>query len=69
MKLCDALAPDRMELNLSGSERNPVIEEMIALISRSIPLSDPDGLLRSILDQEAIKSSGVDRGVAIPHAR
>ncbi len=69
MKLSDALAPDRIELNLSSTERNRVIEEMIALMNRSMTLPDPDALLQRILDQEAIKTSGVDRGVAIPHAR
>lgn len=69
MKLCDALAPDRIELNLSHTEKVSAIEEMIALTGRSIPLSDPDTLLRLILDQEAISTSGVDQGVAIPHAR
>ncbi len=69
MKLSNALAPDRIELNLSSTVRNRVIKEMIALMNRSMTLSDPDALFRRILDQEAIKTSGVDRGVAIPHAR
>ncbi len=69
MKLSNALAPDRIELNLSSTVRNEVIKEMIALMNRSMTLSDPDVLFRRILDQEAIKTSGVDRGVAIPHAR
>lgn len=68
MKLSDALTPDRIELNLSSTEKVPAIEEMIALVSRSTDLSDPGAVLRRILDREAVLSTGVDRGVAIPHA-
>ena len=69
MKLCDALAKDRIELNLSGPDRDGAIREMIALIRQSVNLPDPDALLNLILEQEAIKTSGVDQDVAIPHAR
>ncbi|MCZ6631846.1 MAG: hypothetical protein O7G87_00445 [bacterium] len=43
MKLCDALAPDRIELHLSHTEKVSVLEEMIALMGRSIPLSHLKG--------------------------
>lgn len=69
MKLFDALANDRIELNLTHSDRDGAVREMIATIGRSVNLPDPVALLGLILDQEAIKTSGVDQHVAIPHAR
>ncbi len=69
MKLCDALAGDRIRLNLTSPGRDGAIREMIELIGRSVRLPDPDALLGLILEQEAIKTSGVDQHVAIPHAR
>ena len=69
MKLCDALAPDRIELNLASPDRDGAIREMIETMGRSVNLPDPEALLGLILEQEAIKTSGVDQDVAIPHAR
>ena len=69
MKLSDALTPDRIERNLSSTEKIPAIREMVALMGRSISFSDPDAVVQHVLDREAIQSTGVDRGVAIPHAQ
>lgn len=69
MKLSDALSGDRIELNLTSPGRDGAIREMIELIGRSVRLPDPGALLGLILEQEAIKTSGVDQHVAIPHAR
>ena len=69
MKLSDALAPDRIELSLSSTEKALAIEEMIALVARSIDLANPDIVLRCVMDREAIHSTGVGLGVAIPHAQ
>ena len=69
MKLSDALATDRIELNLKSTEKLEAIEEMVSLITRSVTVGDPKDLIKRILDQEAIKSTGVEKGVAIPHAR
>jgi PTS system nitrogen regulatory IIA component len=69
MKLSDALAADRIELNLKSTKKLEAIEEMVSLITRSVTIVDPKDLIKRILDQEAIKSTGVEKGVAIPHAR
>ncbi|MDE3001153.1 MAG: PTS sugar transporter subunit IIA [Gemmatimonadota bacterium] len=69
MKLCDALTRDRIELNLNSPDRDGAIRELIEMIGRSVRLPDPDALLGLILEQEAIKTTGVDQHVAIPHAR
>lgn len=69
MKLCEALASDRIALNLTSPDRDGAIRELIEMIGRSVHLPDPDALLGLILEQEAVKTSGVDQHVAIPHAR
>ena len=69
MKLCDALAIDRIELSLTSSDRDGAIRELIEMIGRSVQLPDPGALIGLILEQEAVKTSGVDQHVAIPHAR
>ena len=69
MKLSNTLAPDRIELDLSSTDKISAIEEMIALIGRSLDLSNYDALLQGVLERESVQSTGVDRGVAIPHTQ
>jgi len=69
MKLSDALAADRIELNLSSTDKLSAIEEMIALMDLSVDLADAEAILRQVLDREAIQTTGLGRGVAIPHGR
>lgn len=69
MKLSDALTADRIVLNLSSRDRASAIQELLEAMDRSVSLPDSERLLRMILNQERVKSSGVNRGVAIPHTR
>ncbi len=69
MRLSEALASDRIELNLKSTEKRQAIEDMVRVMSRSVDLPSADGILECVLEQEAIETSGVERGVAIPHAR
>lgn len=69
MKLSDALTADRIVLNLSSKDKASAIQELLEVMDRSVPLPNPERLLPMILNQERVKSSGVNRGVAIPHTR
>ena len=68
MRLSEALALERIDLNLSNTEKLPVIEEMIGLVSRSLNVGDPGPILAHVLEREGLSSTAVDHGIAIPHA-
>lgn len=68
MRLSEALALERIDLNLSNTEKLPVIEEMIGLVSRSLNVGDPEPILAHVLEREGLSSTAVDHGIAIPHA-
>ena len=69
MKLSDALTSDRIQLSLSSTDKVSAIEEMITLMTSSIDFAAPEAILRNVLDREAIQSTGLGRGVAIPHGQ
>ncbi|MDP6778157.1 MAG: PTS sugar transporter subunit IIA [Candidatus Latescibacteria bacterium] len=69
MRLSEALASDRIELNLKSTEKRQAIEEMVRVMRGSVDLPNAEDILECVLEQEAIETSGVERGVAIPHAR
>ena len=69
MKLSDALDPARVALDLAANDKVGAFEELLALAAASLTLPDTQPLLSRILEREAICSTAVNRGVAIPHAR
>jgi mannitol/fructose-specific phosphotransferase system IIA component (Ntr-type) len=67
MRLRDFLAPDAIRLDLAADNREAVLRELVALLH--LPASDNDVLQRVLLRREGIGSTGVGRGIAIPHCR
>jgi PTS system fructose-specific IIA component len=70
MNLREILKPESVLLSLSGTSK----EEIIGKLVDALPLS-PDGatvrqeVLRAVLERERVMSTGIGRGVAIPHAK
>lgn len=67
MRLRDFLAPDAIRLDLDAATREDVLRELVALLQTS--QADAETLLRVLLRRESIGSTGVGRGIAIPHCR
>ena len=67
MHLREFFAPERVDLNLTGESRSEILEALIALLklddrSRAV-------LLRTLHRRENLGSTGIGRGIAIPHCR
>lgn len=56
-------------LDLAGTTKSAVLAELTASFAGAPEVHDPDALLRAILEREAIVSTGIGLGVAIPHAK
>ena len=54
--------------NVSGANPRELLAEAIKLLP-SIPSLDPKDLYREILEREALVSTGIGRGIALPHPR
>jgi mannitol/fructose-specific phosphotransferase system IIA component (Ntr-type) len=67
MRLRDFLAPDAIRLDLDASTREDVLRQLVALLR--VPQGDAETILRVLLRREGIGSTGVGRGIAIPHCR
>lgn len=67
MHLREFLTPARVDLHLGGDSRNEVLEALISLLElddRSCAV-----LLRTLRRRENLGSTGIGRGIAIPHCR
>lgn len=67
MYLADFFSRDAISLDLQGAGRDEILAELVGLLGL-----DPEAgeaLLRVLQRREALGSTGVGRGIAIPHCR
>lgn len=69
MRLSDALQAQRIVLQLQAKTKHEAIAELIEVAAADNAVSEmPAQLLELVLAREALSSTAVDKGVAIPHA-
>jgi nitrogen PTS system EIIA component len=67
MQLKDFFSPDAITLNLRGTSKEEVLSELVGLLAMDERSSGT--LLRIIQRRESLGSTGIGRGIAIPHCR
>jgi PTS system nitrogen regulatory IIA component len=68
MDIQDFLVADDVLIGLRASDKTRLLQELSARAAASLRL-DPDQLCEALFAREALGSTGVGGGVAIPHAR
>ncbi len=69
MKIMDFLNEKAICANLTASTKEEVIEELIDLLLKAQVIKDKKKLIKILLDREALGSTGIGQGVAIPHGK
>jgi PTS system nitrogen regulatory IIA component len=69
MKIMDILVVDAVILNLGVRTKREVLAEMAAALAKVEPQIDADRLLEVLIEREALQSTGIGEGVAIPHGK
>ena len=69
MKIQDLLRKDVMLLDLQATEKTAVIEEMIKSLTDHGYVSDFETFKEGILAREALTSTGLGDGIAMPHSK
>jgi fructose PTS system EIIBC or EIIC component len=69
MKITDLLRKDIMLFDLQATEKEPVIDEMIASLNKSGILTDVVEFKDAIIKREEQTSTGLGDGIAMPHAK
>jgi len=67
--LKESLSIDLVTTQLVGRNKHEVIEALMELICKSGKIIDREQALRDVLDHEAGMSTGMENGIAIPHAK
>ncbi len=69
MKIMDFLKEKAVCANLKASTKEEVIEELVDLLLQAQVIKDKKKLIKILLDREALGSTGIGQGVAIPHGK
>ena len=69
MKIMDFLNEKAICANLTASTKEEVIEKLIDLLLKAKVIKDKKKLIKILLDREALGSTGIGQGVAIPHGK
>ncbi|MFK4785501.1 fructose-specific PTS transporter subunit EIIC [Fusobacterium sp. MFO224] len=63
------ISKECINLNLTSKNKNDVIEELVNMLFKNGKLNDPEEYKKQILKREKQSSTGLEEGVAIPHAK
>lgn len=69
MVLEEIISEDRIKLEITDIDKWTAIEELADLIAVSVTGSDRQVLVNDVMDREEKASTGIGKGIAIPHAR
>jgi PTS system fructose-specific IIA component/PTS system nitrogen regulatory IIA component len=71
MKFSDFVAPDAIRSHVTASSKEGVIREMAqALVDAGrIAAGDLESIVKAIMKREDLGSTGIGRGVAVPHTK
>jgi len=69
MKISDILDINSIKIGLTVESKKDLLEQMIFLAEKSKKIIDRDDVQHEILEREKIMSTGVGKGIALPHAK
>ena len=69
MKIMDILVKDAVIVDLVSETKDDVLAEMALALAKAEPALDAERLLEVLTEREALQSTGIGEGVAIPHGK
>lgn len=65
----ETLSLELVTTNLQGSNKHEIIESLVDIICKSGKVKDRELALQDLLQHETEMSTGMEHGIAIPHAK
>lgn len=70
IKITDYISEDLVSLDLKAKNRDEVLIELSKLLEKSENIDSEDNdVYKALIDREKLGSTGIGKGVAIPHAK
>jgi len=71
MRLNEILKPGAVRLVADNRDKPTLIRELVHLLADGSPgsVADPEAVYRAVIERETLKTTGIGRGLATPHAK
>lgn len=69
MLLSQLLPPERIRIPLQAKTKDELLRELVGILEATGEVEDAGGVLRAVREREAVLSTGIGSGVAIPHGK
>ena len=69
MALADLIRPEVVKVPLAGKTKNEVIRELVQLLLDAGRIPVLESVYDALLTREALGSTGLEQGIAVPHAK
>ncbi len=69
MALQDLLDRNLIQVPLESGDKEGVLSELVAVLKNKGIINDSDSLLNALVERESLGSTGLDKGIAVPHAK
>jgi fructose-specific phosphotransferase system IIA component len=67
--LTELLTPEWIKIPLEARTKDDLLRELVGVIVQTDGVDDPQDVLRAVREREAVLSTGIGNGVAIPHGK
>jgi fructose-specific phosphotransferase system IIA component len=69
MALLDLITEEVVKVPLLSTSKPDVIRELIDMLKKAGKIADPDKIFDSVMKRESLGSTGLENGIAVPHAK
>ncbi|MCL2176040.1 MAG: PTS sugar transporter subunit IIA [Treponema sp.] len=69
MNLKTVISTDTINLNLKGTTKKEIINELLDILSKAGKIQDREAALAAVIEREEKMSTGMKHGIAIPHGK
>lgn len=69
MKISRLLTPELIEVGLNGYSKEDIIRSLVDILDRNGLVDDPDQAFVDVMNRELQQSTGLEKGLAVPHGK
>ena len=69
MNITDFITVEFIEASVQSEDKNSLFSELVGVLTRAMPAIEYEAALNAIIDRENKMSTGLGKGVAIPHGK
>lgn len=69
MKLSQIIRPACVKVPLAATDKVAAIRELVELLSQAGLISDTEAVFHCVLEREQTRSTGIGKGLAVPHGK